>query len=64
MTELPGLAGPIPPEALRDVACGLCGGTERKLKFEDGPFSVVTCTDCELTYVTPRLTDSALIVGP
>jgi SAM-dependent methyltransferase len=31
------------------------------VKFEDGPFSVVTCSDCGLTYVTPRLVDASLL---
>ena len=61
MTPIPGLASSIPESALEDVACGLCGGRERRTKFTDGPFSVVTCTDCDLTYVTPRLTDASLI---
>ncbi|MEX1025447.1 MAG: class I SAM-dependent methyltransferase [Planctomycetota bacterium] len=55
------LAAAIPEEAWNDVACGLCGSRERALKFRDGRFSVVTCADCELTYVTPRLDDSTLI---
>ena len=59
--QVPGLAASLPPEALRDVACGLCGSPERDLKFQDGPFSVVTCRKCRLTYVTPRLADGALI---
>lgn len=59
--SLPGLKAPLPPGALRDVACGLCGSSERRVKFEDGPFAVVTCSKCELTYVTPRLVDAALI---
>ncbi|MHC4262940.1 MAG: class I SAM-dependent methyltransferase [Planctomycetota bacterium] len=61
MIELPGLAQRVPEQALQDVACGLCGSTERELKFTDGPFSVVTCTSCDLTYVTPRLVDHSLI---
>jgi SAM-dependent methyltransferase/ribosomal protein S27E len=58
---LPGLARALPEGALEDVACGLCGSRERTLKFEDGPFSVVTCSSCGLTYVTPRLSDASLI---
>ena len=59
--EIPGLARGIPREALEDVACGLCGSRERELRFREEPFSVVRCTDCGLVYVTPRLTDGALI---
>lgn len=58
---LPGLARALPDHALEDVACGLCGSRERDLKFEDGPFSVVTCRQCNLTYVTPRLNDASLL---
>jgi len=59
---IPGLATEsIPESAWTEVACGLCGGRERRLKFEDGPFSVVTCSACDLTYVTPRLDPGALI---
>ncbi len=60
MTVVPGLSG-IPEDALEDVACGLCGGARRGIKFTDGPFSVVTCSDCGFTYVTPRLKDGALL---
>jgi SAM-dependent methyltransferase len=60
VTVGPGLSG-IPEDALEDVACGLCGGTRRAVNFTEGPFSVVTCSDCGFTYVTPRLKDGALI---
>jgi len=59
--ELPGLAREVPEGAFQDVACGLCGSRSREVKFTDGPFSVVTCTECGLTYVTPRLLDESLI---
>lgn len=61
MTQIPGLAVSIPEESLEPVACGLCGSARSRTKFEDGPFSVVTCEECELTYVTPRLRDASLI---
>lgn len=60
MTTRPGLAE-LPAEAWNHVDCGLCGSRERELEFTDGPFSVVTCRSCGLTYVTPRLADAALI---
>ncbi len=59
--QIPGLGSALSPDALRDVPCGLCGSPERELKFEDGPFSVVTCRSCGLTYVTPRLADGVLL---
>lgn len=61
MIELPGLAREVPEGAFQDVACGLCGSRARETKFTDGPFSVVTCSDCGLTYVTPRLMDESLL---
>jgi 2-polyprenyl-3-methyl-5-hydroxy-6-metoxy-1,4-benzoquinol methylase len=61
VSRIPGLSEQIPAEAFQDVACGLCGSAKRSTKFRDGPFSVVTCTDCGLTYVTPRLTDASLL---
>jgi len=61
VSEVPGLGASVASDALTPVDCGLCGSAERELKFQDGPFSVVTCTGCGLTYVTPRLDDAALI---
>ena len=61
MSEIPGLAASLEPSALEPVDCGLCGSSDRSLKFEDGPFSVVTCGACGLTYVTPRLNDASLL---
>jgi SAM-dependent methyltransferase len=60
-SEIPGLGSAIDPQAWQHVDCGLCGSKERRLRFEDGPFSVVTCARCDLTYVTPRLLDATLI---
>ncbi|MBI5433445.1 MAG: class I SAM-dependent methyltransferase [Planctomycetes bacterium] len=50
-----------PASELVDVACALCGGRDRTLRFREGPYSVVTCTNCDLTYVTPRRGDGALL---
>ena len=61
MTPIPGLAEHVPEDALQPVACGFCGSDSSDLKFRDGPFSVVTCRECNLTYVTPRLTNADLI---
>ncbi|MEM7306021.1 MAG: class I SAM-dependent methyltransferase [Planctomycetota bacterium] len=60
MTGIPGLVE-VPDGALYDVSCGLCHSESYTVKFTDGPFSVVTCNDCGLTYVTPRLKDGHLI---
>jgi len=63
LTKLPGLDREVPVGAFQDVACGLCGSARRTTKFTDGPFSVVTCEECGLTYVTPRLVDASLIAN-
>src|SRR5262245_59528402 len=60
-SEIPGPGQDVDPRAFQPVDCGLCGSAERKLVFQDGPFSVVTCARCDLTYVTPRLTDATLL---
>jgi len=60
-SEIPGLGAVIDPKAWQPVDCGLCGSKERRLLFQDGPFSVVTCARCDLTYVTPRLLDTTLL---
>ena len=41
--------------------CQLCGSAARDPKFVDGRFTVMTCRDCGLVYVTPRLTGQALL---
>lgn len=53
MTNIPTVAAPD-PSVLREVPCGLCGGTRQNLKFTENPYRVVECADCGLTYVTPR----------
>jgi 2-polyprenyl-3-methyl-5-hydroxy-6-metoxy-1,4-benzoquinol methylase len=44
-----------------DPQCALCGGRERRERFRAGAQAVVTCTTCDLTYVTPRLSPRALL---
>ncbi len=55
----------LPPSCaegdLVEVACALCGSAERRVRFRDGPFAVVTCADCDLTYVTPRVPPEQLV---
>ena len=60
-SAVPGLSAPIDSSAWTPVDCGLCASAERELLFRDGPFSVVTCKRCGLVYVTPRLTNAALL---
>lgn len=58
-------AQPLSADALQHTApidnCQLCGSDRRELKFGDAPFEVVTCSDCGLVYVTPRLVGDALL---
>lgn len=49
------------PNAAEVTHCQLCGSGERTLKFQDGPFRVLTCAGCGLIYVTPRLQGQALL---
>lgn len=59
MTDQPraaaGRSGQPPAPELREVNCLFCGPAEQELRFRDGPFRVVRCRRCGLTYVTPRL---------
>lgn len=48
------------PGAAEITSCQLCGSRSSTLKFADGPFRVLTCTECGLVYVTPRLQGAAL----
>lgn len=58
------LPPPLQAAALREAApithCQLCGSASRERKFADPPFEVMTCRDCGLVYVTPRLQGQAL----
>ena len=56
-----GISPNIPEQALQHVDCGICGSAESEQKFQDGAFFVVTCKECAVTYVTPRLLDASLI---
>lgn len=55
------MSQPARASELVDVACALCGSRERRVRFVEGPYSVVTCARCDLTYVTPRRRDEALL---
>ena len=65
MSSLPqsGAAGAPAPrvDAAEVMRCQLCGGNDTTLKFQDGPFRVLTCKGCGLVYVTPRLQGEALL---
>lgn len=47
--------------SLFDPACALCGSRERRTRFREREHAIVTCTECDLTYVTPRLSSEALL---
>jgi SAM-dependent methyltransferase len=60
--ELPGSATAIGSWTERDtesVRCCVCG-IDGKLRYRLPPFGVVQCPSCELVFVSPRLTSSAL----
>ncbi len=46
--------------AQESVACNLCGGTETRLFTVKQAMSVVTCVECGLVYVNPRLSEQRL----
>lgn len=48
----------LPPETER--ACPLCGCGEKKEESRFGPFRNVRCPECEMRYVSPRLSDRQL----
>tara|TARA_R110002126_G_scaffold64513_6_gene165172 strand:+ start:18173 stop:19093 length:921 start_codon:yes stop_codon:yes gene_type:complete len=46
---------------LVEVACALCGAARRREVFQDAPYKVWRCIECELVYVSPRIPDDWLI---
>jgi SAM-dependent methyltransferase len=52
---------PSTPQEVVDPTCPLCRGGEREPRFQEGSWTVVTCTGCDLTYVTPRLAERELL---
>jgi len=47
--------------AVTEPRCLLCGSAERRLRFRQGPHSVLDCSTCGLTYVSPRRESAALL---
>ena len=41
--------------------CPLCGEDDHVLKYDFSPYRVVQCTQCSLHYVSPRLTEEAML---
>ncbi|MCB9876017.1 MAG: class I SAM-dependent methyltransferase [Planctomycetes bacterium] len=52
---------PAASERVDVTTCQLCGSARREELFRDGPYTVCTCSDCGLVYVTPRLFGQALL---
>jgi len=45
---------------MREVDCYLCASSRRRVRFSEGPFRLVECTDCGLVYTTPQLDSEEL----
>jgi 2-polyprenyl-3-methyl-5-hydroxy-6-metoxy-1,4-benzoquinol methylase len=43
------------------AACPLCGSTQRQPAYQFDPFAIVLCTDCGVHYLSPRLTEAAMV---
>ncbi len=51
-----------PPEAALGVAtCPICGPVSANIKFRDPPYSLLGCSACGLTFVSPQRNGRALI---
>ncbi len=48
------------PRRIEITRCQLCGSAESTLEFEEPPYKVLRCADCQLVFVTPRWSDEAL----
>jgi SAM-dependent methyltransferase len=46
---------------LESVACPLCGAAESTLMHDLSPYRVVRCLSCALSYLSPRLNESAML---
>jgi len=49
----------VPERKMEEVACPVCRGERRSIRFDKGEQLVVTCLECGVYYVTPRLTPEA-----
>ena len=55
------MSGTADSDCQQVLLCQVCGSDRRAPKFEDGPYTVYTCSDCGLVYVSPRLQGQALL---
>lgn len=55
------MSGTADSDSQQVLLCQVCGSDRRAPKFEDGPYTVYTCSDCGLVYVSPRLQGQALL---
>ena len=51
---------PVPSE-LERVACPVCGADEPALQYDVSPYRVVQCLPCGTSYLSPRLSESAML---
>jgi 2-polyprenyl-3-methyl-5-hydroxy-6-metoxy-1,4-benzoquinol methylase len=52
---------PTQPEEWVEVSCALCGSDVAALRFTEGPYRVLDCESCGLTYLSPRRTAERLL---
>jgi SAM-dependent methyltransferase len=46
---------------LESVACPVCGADTPALLYDVSPYRVVRCLSCEMSYLSPRLNESAML---
>jgi len=51
----------VPMEALEEVACPICAGSDRQPLFTISQFHIVQCLNCQLVYTNPRLRREKLL---
>lgn len=56
-SELSDVIDQAGPEAVVDVACGVCGGRDRQELFRKQGFRFHRCRSCSHVYVSPRIAD-------
>jgi SAM-dependent methyltransferase len=49
------------PTELEQVACPACGFDEATLRYDLSPYRVMRCRTCALSYLSPRLNESAML---
>jgi SAM-dependent methyltransferase len=50
------------PENLESTSCPICGpDPAQTLRYDFAPYRAVSCSDCGLVFISPRLTESAIL---